>query len=81
MSQEIPLSKGETRSLAEGQTKFLGKLIDIFLSATKKAASKRMINRMTDLLTAAGAFPVRGEHKVWFYRNYDNFFTTFLFMC
>ena len=36
----IPLSKGTTRSIIEGGTKFLGKLIDVSLSATKKAANK-----------------------------------------
>ena len=41
--QGIPLSKGSTRSITEGQTKFLGKLIDVSLSATKKASGKRMI--------------------------------------
>jgi len=42
------LSKGSTRSITEGRTKFLGKLIE---SATKKAASKQMIAHLTDLLT------------------------------
>ena len=62
--QGIPLSKGSTRSITEGQTKFLGKLIDVSLSATKKAAGKRMINRLTDLLTETDLLPIRGEYKL-----------------
>jgi len=50
--------------------KFLGKLIDISLSATKKATSKQMIADMNDLLTAADVLPIHGEYKVWIYRNY-----------
>ena len=36
----LPLSKGTTSSITEGQTKFLGKLIDVSLSATKRAHSQ-----------------------------------------
>ena len=37
--QGVPLPKGATRPITEGQTKFLGKLINISLSATKGAPS------------------------------------------
>ena len=57
----LPLSKGSTRPITEGQTKYLGKLLDVSLSAMKKAASKRLINRLTDLLTATDSLPIRGE--------------------
>ena len=66
----LPLSKGSTRPITEGQTKYLGKLFDVSLSATKKAASKRLINRLTDLLTATNSLPIRGEYKLWIYRKY-----------
>ncbi|XP_065884075.1 uncharacterized protein [Dysidea avara] len=66
----LPLSKGTTRPITEGQTKFLGKLIDVSLSATKKAAGKRMISHLTDLLSASDSLPIRGEYKLWIYRNY-----------
>ena len=66
----IPLSKGTTRSIIEGGTKFLGKLIDVSLSATKKAANKQMMTRLTDLLTATDTLSVCGEYKLWIYRNY-----------
>ena len=41
--QGISLSNGVTRSIVEGETKFLGKLIGVSLSATKRAAGTRMI--------------------------------------
>ena len=70
LSQGIALSNGMTRSITEGHTKFLGKVIDISLSTTKKTASKRMLCRLSDLLTATDSLPIRGEYKLWIYRNY-----------
>ena len=70
MPKGLPLSKGTTSSITEGQTKFLGKLIDVSLSATKKAAARSMIRLFTDLLTASDSLPIRGEYKLWIYRNY-----------
>ena len=71
ISQGLPLSKGMTISIIEGHTmKLLGKIIDVPLSATKKAASKSMVCRLTDLLTATDSLPIRGEYKLWIYRNY-----------
>ena len=70
LSQGIALSKGMTRSITDGHTKFLGKVIDVSLSATKKTASKRMLCHLTDLLTATDQLPIRGEYKMWIYRNY-----------
>ena len=70
ISQGLPLSKGMTRFITEGHTKFLGKIIDVSLSATKKAASKSMVCRLTDLLTATDSLPICGEYKLWIYRNY-----------
>jgi len=40
LQESIPLTKGTTQSITEGGTKFLGKLIDVSLSASKKAANK-----------------------------------------
>jgi len=41
MSQGIQLSGGPTKLITEGGTKFLGKLIDVSLSATKSMAGKQ----------------------------------------
>ena len=62
--------KGATRSITEGGTKFLGKLINISLSATRGAAIKRMIDRLTELLSATDALNIHREYKLWIYRNY-----------
>ena len=70
VQKDFPLSKGSTRPITEGQTKYLGKLFDASLSATKKAASKHLINRLAYLLTATDSLPIRGEYKLWIYRNY-----------
>ncbi|XP_065896220.1 uncharacterized protein [Dysidea avara] len=70
LSQRIPLSGGTTKLITEGGTKFLGKLIDVSLSATKSIANKNMTSRLSGLLTATDSLPVRGEYKLWIYRNY-----------
>ena len=43
LQKGIVLSKGVTRSITEGGTKYLGKLIDVSLSATKRSSNKRMV--------------------------------------
>jgi len=70
ISQGLSLSKGMTRSITERHTNFLAKIIDVSLSATKKAASKHMLRHLTDLLTATDSFPICGEYKLWIYKNY-----------
>jgi len=47
-TQGLPLSRGTTRSITKGHTKFLGKIIDVSLSTTKKAASKHIVCHLTD---------------------------------
>ena len=64
------MSKGITRSITEGETKFLGKLIDTSLSTTKRAANKGMVSRLTELLSVTDAVHIRGEYKLWVYQNY-----------
>ena len=68
----LPLSKGTTRPITEGYTKFLGKLIDVSLCATKKTAGKHIISCLTDLLAASDSLPIRGEYKLWIYWNFDS---------
>ena len=68
--QGISLSKGATRSIVEGETKFLGKIIDVSISATKKVAGARVKARLTNLLSATDSLQIRGEYKLWIYRNY-----------
>ena len=70
LQKGIVLSKGVTRSITEGGTKFLGKLIGVSLSATKRSANKRMVGRITELLSATDTLRIRGEYRLWIYRNY-----------
>ena len=66
----IQLSSGFTKSITEGGTKFLGKLLEVSLSATKTAANKKMTDTLSRLLSAVDMLPIRGEYKLWLYRNY-----------
>ena len=70
ISHGISLSNGAGRSIVEGKTKFLDKLIDVSLSAPKRVAGTRMKTRLTSLLSATDSLQIRGECKLWIYRNY-----------
>ena len=70
LSQGIPLSGGTTKLITEGGTKFLGKLIDVSLSATKSIANGKITTLLTRLLSATDSLSIRGEYKLWIYRNY-----------
>ena len=49
---------------------FLGKSLEVSLSATKRAASKKMCDVLFRLLSTTDLLPIRGEYKLWLYRNY-----------
>ena len=49
---------------------FLGKSLEVSLSATKSAASKKMCDMLSHLLSTTDLLPIRGEYKLWLYRNY-----------
>ena len=66
----IQLSGGCTKSITEGGTKFLGKSLEVSSSATKATANKNMIDSLSQLLSATDLLPIRGEYKLWLYRNY-----------
>ena len=68
--QGIELSGGITKSITEGGTKFLGKSLEVSLSATKSVANKKMCNLLSNLLSTTDVLPIRGEYKLWLYRNY-----------
>ena len=70
MQQGIQLSGGSTRLITGGGTMFLGKSLEVSLSATKKAASKKMCDVLSRLLSTTDLLPIRGEYKLWLYRNY-----------
>ena len=49
--QGIELSGGITKSITEGGTKFLGKSLEVSLSATKSVANEKMCNLLSYLLS------------------------------
>ena len=64
------MSGGSTTPITDGGTKFLGKSLDISLSATKAAAKKKMTDKLSYLLSTIDTLPIRGEYKLWLYWNY-----------
>ena len=48
----------------------MGLNIDRCISATKKVAGERVKARLTSLLSATDSLQIRGEYKLWIYRNY-----------
>ena len=58
----IQLSGGCTKSLTEGGTRFLGKLLEVSLKATKVAANKKMIDLLSQLLSATDLLSICGEY-------------------
>ena len=57
----MQLSVGITKSITESGTKFLGKSLEVFLSATKSAANKKMCNLLSQLLSATDVLPIHSE--------------------
>ena len=68
--QGIELSGGITKSITERGTKFLGKSLEVSLSATKSVANRKMCNLLSYLLSTIDGLPIRGEYKFWLYQNY-----------
>ena len=66
----IALSKGSTCNIASGSTKFLDHLLGESLQASHQAAAKRIRKRVREALKMMDQRPVRGEYKVWIYKNY-----------
>ena len=45
-------------------------MLEVSLSATKNAASKKMCDLLSQLLSSTDSLPLRGEYKLWLYWNY-----------
>ena len=48
----------------------MGKSLEVSLSATKSVANKKMCNLLSYLLCTIDGLSIRGEYKLWLYRNY-----------
>ena len=63
----IQRSGAFTKSITEGSTKFLGKSLDVSLSATEATAKKKISDKLSILLSTIDALPIRGEFKLCLY--------------
>ena len=66
----IELTDGWTRSISEGASKFLGATIATTYQSTTTAAKKHLGEKISLALKSIDNRPIRGEYKVWIYRNY-----------
>ena len=66
-TMSFPLKNGPTRNIANVPTKVLGKLMAVSTSQTKSAASSKLEKRAIKKIDER---PIRGEYKVWIWKNY-----------
>ena len=64
------LRNGSTRNIADTPTKLLGRLIAVSTSKTKNAATSELENKILSALKRIDECPIRGEYKVWIWKNY-----------
>ena len=61
---------GETRSILGKKYKIFGSYSCIISTKSSSIAKKRLKERITKALKSIDSRPIRGEYKVWIYRNY-----------
>ena len=64
------LSNGSTRKIADAPTKLLGKFIAVSTSKTKNVATAKLEKDVLTTLKKIDNHPIRGEYKVWMWKNY-----------
>ena len=64
------LRNGSTHDIADTPTKLLGRLIAVSTSKTKNAATSELENKILFALKRIDERPIRGEYKVWIWKNY-----------
>ena len=69
-NHRIELTNGWTRSISEGATKFLGATIATSHQSTASKAKKQLEEKISLALKSIDSRPIRGEYKVWIFRNY-----------
>ena len=67
---KLQLTKRVTLNLASGSIQFLGCLLSESSQASQKAAIERTRKRVTTALEQIDERPIRGEYKVWIYKQY-----------
>ena len=70
LDQCVDLIDGETRSILGKDTKILGATVASSRQKTSSIAKRRLKERITQALKSIDSRPIRGEYKVWIYRNY-----------
>ena len=69
-NHRIELTDGWTRSISEGATKFLGATIATSRQSIASTAKKQLEEKFSLALKSIDSRPIRGEYKVWIFRNY-----------
>ena len=64
------LKNGSTRNIGDAPTKILGKFVAISAREAKSAASSKFEKKV---LQRVDERPIRGEFKVWIWKNYLNY--------
>ena len=70
LDQCVDIIDGETRSIVEKDTKCLGASVASPRQKTSSIAKRRLKERITKALKSIDSRLIRGEYKVWIYRNY-----------
>ena len=66
----FPLSNGSTRNIAKAPTKILGRLVAVSPSESKHHAAKKLEKTILLAMQRIHERPIRGEFKVWIWKNY-----------
>ena len=72
------LANGSTRNIAEAPTKILGKLIAGSSSLTKQTVATKLDSKITSAIQRLDDNPIRGEFKVWIWKNQSCSLTPFI---
>ena len=64
------LANGSTRNIADAPTKILGKFLSKSHSSAKKALASKLDNEVIAAMKRIDDRPIRGEFKVWMWKNY-----------
>ena len=59
-----------TTSINSASTKFLGQIVGKSLSTSKRLINKMLTTTINQNLSSIDTSPIRGDFKVWIYRNY-----------
>ena len=76
----FPLAMGSTRNIADAPAKILGKLVTGSSSLTKQALAASLDKKIISTMQRLDDRPIRGEFKVWAWKNYPAHSLRFMLM-